>query len=653
MFIWSQQPMNSKIKEIRKSYWAYRHEFFWNLKLHGFKILIIFPLNFLVLLVKKINFKLDRFFFDSLKRLVHALPVLDILIPKNYGVKRYLRSGLSFNILFKELHRRNIRYVVINEVESVKLQNTLFKTLLVHDDDLDKISDLFSWIQSPNICAIYSVFGSRCSWSGLPYYNPVVAEQVIKNSVLNDDYSRCPHEDDQYYFALYHAVIHLGDRSDLILSKIGLNDNSALTSKSYYNQGRQRGIPTLNKPIKDFYDAFKILETANWLPSLDTLRKVAKFNPWVAEIIDIETSRSPKQWKGELLVFIIRDWAIQNNYWERILKWFRQYDYVMDVVEARLLAPEERLRATKHIRGGVWSQGPFPVTGGYPAGIIVLYNFHPNSQDVNLESHPFVKNSLYLLKSKIRDKVNLGEFHFNQSNFIHSSDDEIEALDYLKTILPADQNNQLLSQVERYVSLYEAEPYEVLETLSSLQARAKVEVINFKGIKAVKKTYKPGRYIFLEREILAYEVLSKSCHFIPPLLEKGEDYLIIPYYTNQLANLSDADIFNFLREKGFGSRILEFMYYLYEKGYALIDFRLANLLITENNELKILDYEFLYKYSTLPRSFVDSFNVKGTNSSFNGDVPRGYKHPGYNYYKYWKKAFRGHEESLKRYDLTA
>ena len=59
----------------------------------------------------------------------------------------------------------------------------------------------------------------------------------------------------------------------------------------------------------------------------------------------------------------------------------------------------------------------------------------------------------------------------------------------------------------------------------------------------------------------------------------------------------------------------------YDHDYAIINFNPENLIITRNMKLKIMDFEFLYKYKNKPKYFLDSYDVKGVPKEFESDLP--------------------------------
>ena len=128
---------------------------------------------------------------------------------------------------------------------------------------------------------------------------------------------------------------------------------------------------------------------------------------------------------------------------------------------------------------------------------------------------------------------------------------------------------------------------------------------------------------FLEKEIHAATVLSKHLNSIPKLIKKGNNFVIVEYFENILEGLSENKSKKIIKK--YTWNILDNLYQLWKLGYAHIDLNPNNIIITRNGELKICDFEFLYKYENENVPFLESYDLVGVPSNFNSDLPSGYK----------------------------
>ncbi|MGB5850305.1 MAG: hypothetical protein WBH40_17580, partial [Ignavibacteriaceae bacterium] len=129
-----------------------------------------------------------------------------------------------------------------------------------------------------------------------------------------------------------------------------------------------------------------------------------------------------------------------------------------------------------------------------------------------------------------------------------------------------------------------------------------IELISFKGGKAIKKTFKPNCELFLSNEIEAYTIF-KDLSEVPQLLETGENYIITSYIegSKPLGNRIDIRTLK---------KCLNLLRKIYDRGYSLLDFKPSNFLIDKNKKLNIIDFEFLHKYSNdIP--FLECYDLVG------------------------------------------
>ncbi len=120
-----------------------------------------------------------------------------------------------------------------------------------------------------------------------------------------------------------------------------------------------------------------------------------------------------------------------------------------------------------------------------------------------------------------------------------------------------------------------------------------------------------GSKRFLERELFAAQVLSEMNDSIPPLLDSGANYLVTPYY-DVVPNRRLFNAFPIWAAKD----ALDVLKCLYEAGYSLIEFSPTAVLVTANKSIKVIDYEFLYRYENKPATFEQCTSGYSRTTSF-------------------------------------
>lgn len=529
--------------------------------------------------------------------------------------RRYLAKGQTIDSFFATLNQREVRYVVLRWFETLPDVATHEDIdLLVADEDLSRIEDLFGTDDQAQTFDVYSASGvSGSTYLGMPYYPPELAHNILDSRCWYRDRFAVPDRQHHFLSLAYHLLFHKGSLSadhDYICALQGLCPAGQLDA------------------LNDFDALYAYLDSVGWVPELDTQRKLARRSGYLRKrLTTSETLESP----GDMMIFIVRDWASHKDRLTRIVEMLRSVP--LEVMHLWVFEEQARTLAKQAIRGGNWGRGPYTTSGGDPYAMIVCFDYHPQPPDGQmLEDFPYLGNAHYLVKQRIRDHLNQCVLTFRQANCLHSADDEQEAYRYLTAVYP-DRVATVRHEVARRATYFD-EPYPVQALLQTHRTRAKVEKIDFNGRLAIKKTFKYGNAAYLEREVLVHSRLSGCLQAIPPLLAHGDDYLILPWYEDELSRLNTAARHAKLREMG--EQIVEILRFFYEQGYALIDFHPGNLLYCEEHGLKVFDFEFLYRYPRIPAHFDLAFDIKGVPTDFDGDLPSGHRGKGRTYRNTWQ-----------------
>lgn len=250
-------------------------------------------------------------------------------------------------------------------------------------------------------------------------------------------------------------------------------------------------------------------------------------------------------------------------------------------------------------------------------GHILLYDLTPENMVLEeLEKFPEVDNRRYFLISALEKELKI-EFNIENINkYLYLTKNEKEAAEMFKKFFSReiDEFDKKIYEIE---SNYKTN-FPVIKLFNAFRHRAKTELIQYRNGLAVKKTWKPGKEKFLEREKFACGELSKIIPYIPPLLESGENYIIIPYYEDILSKDEETkkrilttniiDVADFLRQ-------------IYEAGYFNPDIHPGQFVFSKKEGLKAIDFEYLQPYEEKPQLFIKSYDIEGYPIDFKGDKP--------------------------------
>jgi hypothetical protein len=555
--------------------------------------------------------------------------------------RRFIDRSLGVSGFLRVLKDEDVNYVVLRWFEELpEVSPGEDVDILVSDEDVEKLTSLVSVNRKrgDTPCDIYSVSGlPGTSSRNMSYYPVATARQILNNAVWLNDTVRVPAPDEHFLSMCYHAVYHKGYSAGIPSSKDELN------SKVFYPQDHDYvGI------IRELYERSsfefgdleitlegldRMLGDLNWRPAYDTLEKMSKRNQWVYDVLLMQSREIPDYLRG-LSVFLVREAGVE--YIDMVRKTL--FDHGFDhVVEGKIAGDRVNFVAAG-IRGGNWGKGPWPKSGGLPAYYFVTFDVKPVEPSAEaIKEHVGLDNDrVPSAKRRIRDLYNEGKLPSEQCNIVHSTDNGAQAADYLKLINP--ECLPYVEQEARRKSVAFSTPFKVIEDLSKHARRAKVELIEFHGRKAICKTFKEGREHYLQREVVAREV-GKGLSEISDILEVGDNYIVMEFYDDSIDRISTLR--PLLHDNGYLpiwaiERMKSIILHYRSRGYECVDFNPHNVLFDPKNGLKVIDFEFLQEAENSSEDLVGNFAWYTAPAGVVGDFPK-IKYSGSLYNKRWFK----------------
>lgn len=507
--------------------------------------------------------------------------------------RRYIDPKLGVEGFFRAIGKRRVDYVVLRWFDILpRVEPGEDLDLLVADSDLDTITDYLTGSPKNGIpCDLYTSSGlPGTDFRGISYYPEPLARSILENAVLQGEYIRVPDTRHHFLSLAYHAVYHKG-----LASGIPTREQGPAARKpkdhDYLSELAELATRSALTPVDLTLEGLDdILGDLGWRPTRDALEKLSARNAWVHKRYFDEDDTLPVWWRG-LAVFFVREHGIP--YLDEIRAIIKdQSGYV--IMEELPLEGSARETVTKNVRGGSWGKGAFSQSGGLPAHLLILYDCYPVEPCAETrKDNPGLTNERNLeLKRKIRKHGNAGKKREEQSNIVHSTDNAAQAISVIEMVM-----GDSLQKIESAArAMYEAftTPYPVIRNLCRNVRRAKVELVDYKGRRAVCKTYLPGREKYLENEARAREI-GEGLPEIVPILERGPNYLVLEYIED--AKITHKSLFPlFLRHKYLPlwvtRRVREVIRHYRARGYGLIDFSASSLMVDAEQRVHLIDFEF-------------------------------------------------------------
>jgi hypothetical protein len=479
--------------------------------------------------------------------------------------------------------------------------------LLVADEDVETVQEILA--EEPGLIPVdlYSVSGlSGSAFRNAAYFPPALSRGLLDRSVSHPSGFRVPAPLDHLHSMAYHAVYHKGTNS-------GLGGVNSATPEHDYQSvlngiAARVGAPTASS----LAEMDEYLASVGWRPPEDTLRRLSVSNDWVARTFfdgGAAVSDPP-----ELGVFLIRERALDHASLEELTSVLDHFGF--EVVLCERLSEAGAERCADQARGGNWGRGPFPTSGGPPAAIVVTLHYRPKQPDAaTRRAHPHLTNLTALrAKNRLRRLVAGKVPRKERFNSVHSSDNEVDAWQYIEMALPdrVDAVSALLTQRRQM--------YRERTAAGEILSLGRRSVVSRHGDR-VRKTFYPAFTRYADREIRAFEALSPRIPEVPEVLDHGEDWFEIQYFENSLGGRGRGRLLplDVLRQ------MVRVLRDIHDAGFELVDARPDNFVLDPVEGLKILDFEFIRPLSpSETRTLRESAAFVGlADDARDGDVPVG------------------------------
>jgi hypothetical protein len=197
------------------------------------------------------------------------------------------------------------------------------------------------------------------------------------------------------------------------------------------------------------------------------------------------------------------------------------------------------------------------------------------------------------------------------------TDNNEQAWRAVQLLAPAHEAS-LRGEMARRAAAFSTPP--ALKNFSRHGCRAKVELVDYEGELAVRKTYRPGSERHMERELEVLEELGPNCSAIPRLIARGPNYFLTEYVPaeDQWRPKALPFALPFTRVR----QLSQFVRTCVAHGFDPIDLRPTNNVLFTTSGLKVIDYEYWRRCEpSLPPE--NSYALAGLPRDYAGDRAMG------------------------------
>jgi hypothetical protein len=365
--------------------------------------------------------------------------------------------------VLQKIEELGARYVVLrwaDEVPTTMEQENLFGA----KNDIDILTDIRSEylpglakVAVCNLgqvaCDLYSISGGVMAYNGMPYYPPILGEEILQHRQKHKNGFYVPGDDIGFLSLAFHLVYHKGLNSGI---PSGCELLSVPNPKRPYHQhienfGRQSGVE-----IEQPYTLLKMheyLKKRQWSMPYDLLERWPNKSTWHHYLLnlEIELLRPWAQRLPGLLVFFVRgdEKQMADITAEELSKKFQ-------ILHVETLSEEQINRVVRLVRGGNWLQRNKNLGLAMPRFAVLCYDHSPVAIDQSDEerntSYPLVRNKNVFIKHQIRETLGRNVTCGDHNNRLHGSDNEYEAQHMLKAIY-GDRTEEVNLSLEKSIKM--------------------------------------------------------------------------------------------------------------------------------------------------------------------------------------------------------
>lgn len=353
---------------------------------------------------------------------------------------------------FKQLNSLNVSYIVMRYFDDVPLTPEQEKAkisgdidILADAEDLKKICQVVAGHPGKVKLDLHSnrlILGTDIK--RYTYYPPVFCQDLLSTRVLSKDNIYCPDDKHYLYSFAYHAVYHKGLRSGIPSGMPGVSDPIADTKHDIPSTLRELAA----KAGEELPAELTLLALHEWLKERDWSMPYDLLPRWpnrtevLEALFHLETSLLEKDMGNirSICVYLLREDAIKAGITDQIVELLEEQYVIWDKVK---LSSEQQERVIRKTRGGDWSKRKqirlyLPEIAIVCHGKIML----PFSDIKKTTSASDMPNPNITFKRALRDKLKIN--HPDAADFMHGSDNDLEAMAYIKAVYGAEWTNKMI-----------------------------------------------------------------------------------------------------------------------------------------------------------------------------------------------------------------
>jgi len=553
----------------------------------------------------------------SAQKIITASPLLEFAYRKvrmrpDSSPRWYLKGGMSRDEFFLGLNSKGVKYVVIRWADDLPTAGEPEDIdILCSDEDLFTVREYLTKASlGGQAIDLYSVSGSDGSdYGGRPYFPDALANLLLSSAVFRQlEGPKSPGIKGEILSLVYHLVFHKLWRPGQL-------------NPTNEHQRILRRLATLDPGFDDSEETvlehLQVLRESEMIPPLEECRMIFRDSPSAKISRLFEAPLPSSRGLAPNLLFLVCRESLFKFGGVRFLEEAIAKDG-LQVLKRFVLTDHQQRAASVISRGGNWGKGPFLRAGGLPAEIWVVWDSFPQFPSRGSNS-PALVNSNLKLKDSWRQYVNERVGALKHSNMVHSTDMVDEGYQLLEGI----GETEYLEELKRTSSQLKSDsltPKADNPLLGSDGGRSRVWLDIDRQV--VTKVFARGYESYHSREMEFYRKFSSHPMVLTPLSSDATSFTL-PSLRPLLKSREGLLGKGALLSRSETMQLVNFLRYVNDHGYVLVNCTPENLLLSDDDNLVVIDFEFAQSQNP-PRKWHLSSDFIGLSQSVSLERPLGW-----------------------------
>lgn len=402
------------------------------------------------------------FYQEIRKQLLNMGFSIDQISVENQSHEFFVSSVDEARCLLNDAAMLDLKYVVLRNHEDL-LNNTSMLgdvDILIDDCDIKEFIKLFEHYPATSSNKIKFDIYSTCGTQGyrflnMPLYPKKLASEIIESYKIYKGI-KIPSTTMQCISLMYYVLFYKGSEAKIpvsIADEAPRNDVMLEYNAVGYNRHTYlndiNNLLNLNGHVRNIESLeciYEFLSASNYFPEFDTYRKtivddsvrkkIEERDLLLSHLKTLESSYQLRDPSRRYTMLFLRASLFQGDNESIFYSILKDHSDSFKVVYDESVTLEQSDYVKNNVRGGNWEDNFGEAINGFPQKIMIIKNLKPRPlSQIQQRYFQFeLLDDTYFIKETLRNALVQKVTTVGDPNFIHSTDDNLELLLYMKNL---------------------------------------------------------------------------------------------------------------------------------------------------------------------------------------------------------------------------